>query len=463
MPKINIVLAIDDTAVVNLQVTGTCNNNGVCEFSLGETELGCAADCGCNSNGVCESGRGETKANCAVDCVFPENQNISSSGYIKNVEVKNITINSATITWQTEKNAVCELYWGNTADYEKELISETKFFFDHSVNLVGLQVASVYHFKILCSDESNIKDGKGDFQFKTLSVLDNVLNFKAIGDDGKVFLNWQNPQISDFDRVKIIRNDNFFPLSTDDGVIIYEGINNFYIDTDVINGQDYFYANYVFDKLGNHSSGALAYALPQVKGLLSAKQFPEFPQVTPQENIEWKLSLKDFDFYSEGKKLEIINSQTVEVKSGKQLIISIDYKKIHGKAVFLTAGVDNNGMQSLYSFNLDEGKNVYSVAFVLSEKEGDYPLTITLFNEKNESVYQVKGEISVYKEGKITLKESIWIKLWKNLVFQIIFWLLLIIILIILIILLIFFIFFVKKRKEEDDDEEKKKIENYNK
>lgn len=63
--------------------TNSSCGNGVCEYSLGENNITCFADCGnvvssCG-NGVCEPELNETEQTCSFDCATPGNSSNSSA------------------------------------------------------------------------------------------------------------------------------------------------------------------------------------------------------------------------------------------------------------------------------------------------------------------------------------------------------------------------------------------------
>ncbi|RLE08190.1 hypothetical protein DRZ78_01565, partial [Candidatus Aerophobetes bacterium] len=134
------VLAVSDSTNVNLKVeTGiapVCNQNGICEPARGETEDNCPTDCGCNNNGVCESARLENSTNCPNDCPSPAPP-LSEGGavfitdttppLIYNLFIKEITLNSVTISWKVDEQAICQLFWGKTQEYKEGAITEDAF------------------------------------------------------------------------------------------------------------------------------------------------------------------------------------------------------------------------------------------------------------------------------------------------------------------------------------------------
>lgn len=67
-------------------------------------------------------------------------------------------------------------------------------------------------------------------------------NFLAGGGDSIANLTWVNPISEDFAGVRIMRKEGSYPLSPDDGLLVYQGANNAYTDNTVINDTPYFYS-----------------------------------------------------------------------------------------------------------------------------------------------------------------------------------------------------------------------------
>jgi len=433
----NNVLAVSDSAVITAQVTGECNNNGICESLLGETSIGCPADCGCNNNNVCEPERGETEANCS-DC-----QEGGGGGggedvpdfsvYIKNIEAYP-SYNSAEILWKTTKPAVCSFYWGKTPEYKEEIISETDFKTDHSVNLSSLLSGTYYHFKIFCQDSLKLKDNSQDKYFKTLQILSNVKNFTALGGDEKIILTWENPDEQNFLQVRLLRNASFFPLNINDGAIVYEGSDVFYLDSNLTNGKKYYYTIFAEYPDKQYSSGAAAYAVPQGKIIVTPVEpvptEPTEPTGEPGEEEAKKVKFSDFDFYSEGKNLPVKNEKTVEIKNKKNLIISIDSEKLPKGAKTLMADLIFNDNVYSYLFESNKEKTIYNVLIVSPDESGTYPLKFIIFNEKNQKIQEASGELKVSKKKEIIQQCVSFISMIAA--WQIFLWLILILLLVIL-------------------------------
>lgn len=427
------VFAVSDSANVNLQVTGICNFNGDCDSGSGETEAGCSADCGCNNNGVCQTSRGENTSNCPADCVTtPEPVVETPTGgggpiifQIKNIVVSNITTSSADISWLTNQFATCQIFWGKTSEYEKETILETNFVTAHLIKLKNLDFSSPYHFKITCADHYNEKAVSSDYEFYTVYTIGNVTNFTAVASDKKIVLQWENPSDKNFDQVRMMRSENFYPLNINDGAIIYEGYDNYFIDTNLKNGRRYYYTIFVKDKDNNYSSGALSSAVPNTSGTVSPA--PVIPSA-PAE-VAKMIKFQDFDFFSQGTKLQVKNNETVEIENKNSLIISIDYEKLPQNAKNILIEIKEDGKTYSYLFKIRNNRTLDILIPALGGL-GNYPVKITILNDKNQKIQEVKGDLKVFEKQKAAQQYFLWMLAWGFI--NLFLWLILILLIVIL-------------------------------
>jgi hypothetical protein len=80
-----------------------------------------------------------------------------------------------------------------------------------------------------------------------------------------VALNWDLP-VGDFSYVRVVRSHLGFPLHLQDGVIVYQGRGDDYLDRDILSQYSpAYYTAFVVDAYGNVSSGAIARAYAAAK------------------------------------------------------------------------------------------------------------------------------------------------------------------------------------------------------
>ncbi|MCX8173466.1 MAG: fibronectin type III domain-containing protein [Thermoplasmata archaeon] len=90
---------------------------------------------------------------------------------ISNVEVKNITQDSATITWTTDEPSTSVVEYGKTTSYGQTATGANGVT-SHSVTLLGLSASTLYHFRVKSADGAGNTATSSDYTFTTLSPGD---------------------------------------------------------------------------------------------------------------------------------------------------------------------------------------------------------------------------------------------------------------------------------------------------
>lgn len=267
------VFASDEKSQVNLDVISVCGN-GLCEPASTETAQNCPTDCGCDNNGICQPEREEDSTNCPIDCPVIPPRPVGGvrifdtiPPVIFNLFIKQITLNSATISWETNELTFCQTQYGRTSEYKDGSVLETIFDLKHSTLLVNLLPATFYHFKVICKDTNRNESETLDQQFITLTSPDlvppaNVSEFMAIPGDEQIILVWVNPPDYDFKGVRVVRSEKFYPITPWEGKVVYNDKGTSFTDTGLKNGVLYYYTIFAYDKSNNYASGSTASGVP---------------------------------------------------------------------------------------------------------------------------------------------------------------------------------------------------------
>jgi hypothetical protein len=160
----------------------------------------------------------------------------------------------------------------------------------------------------------------------------NVLNFVAVAGKTSIFLSWQYPVDADIQSVRIVRSTTFFPTSISDGEVIFEGNAQSIIDHNVIPGTEYYYTLFARNTAGLYSSGVLAQARIALSGEVvvaptSTNPFINIPDATDVHPAIANLTLLDFDFIQDGKKIAHAGN-TVVIDGRKNLTVQLAYNKV---------------------------------------------------------------------------------------------------------------------------------------
>ena len=113
-------LAQTDGINVNLNIGGSCNNNGICEAGLGEDMYSCPADCIINGGGGGGGGGGGT-----------------SSAFFENLTVQT-SYNSAIIRWTSNVPIKFNFKWGRNINYSDGVLQNINLNTTHEVSLSNL-------------------------------------------------------------------------------------------------------------------------------------------------------------------------------------------------------------------------------------------------------------------------------------------------------------------------------------
>ncbi|MDD5652464.1 MAG: fibronectin type III domain-containing protein, partial [Candidatus Moranbacteria bacterium] len=85
------------------------------------------------------------------------------------ISVKDITLDSATVTWATDSVESSRVEYGTSINYSQEKTSDESAGQEHSAFLTGLQTGQEYHFRIKGTDSNDEEIVSGDHMFIVLS------------------------------------------------------------------------------------------------------------------------------------------------------------------------------------------------------------------------------------------------------------------------------------------------------
>lgn len=249
----------------------------------------------------------------------------------------------------------------------------------------------------------------------------NVLNFTATPLDKTIKLSWDYPKDSDISSVRVVRSDKFFPLTIDDGEIIFEG-NAFNIfDYNVIPGTIYYYSIFAKTYSGEYSSGVLSQALiPSKDKIVTLSSEDIFKNIADAMNVDpiiKSLTLADFDFIQDD--IRIAHSgNTVSVDGKKQFTVSLDYRKVPEvlKTIAITL-VDPDDTSKIFTFLLrvNKDKTAYQATLGALNKSGNYRLNAIILDYKNQGMRRFDGSLRVLVFDSVqTIFRNNGVFLWWN-------------------------------------------------
>jgi chitodextrinase len=312
--------------------------------------------------------------------------------------------NGALIDFQTNQPAQAKIYWGKTQEYELGTVSGLFYNTDHSVKIEGLEPNTHYFFRIEAVNGRGVtaivdSSFQSSNDFINLQPI-NITQFKAIPQENSIALTWKNPSNEDFDSVRIVRSDKFFPRDIFDGQLIFEGNIENYVDNNVQKGVQYYYSIFAKNSKGEYSSGALAQAKILLPGEIrisptSTDPFITIPDALTVDPIIEGLSLADFDFIQDGRKIvNLGNSLTID--GSRNLTISLEYGKVPEilKTIAITlADPDDPSQVFPFLLRVNKDKTAYEATIAPLGKSGRYAVSIIILDYKNQGLKRLNGSL----------------------------------------------------------------------
>lgn len=270
---------------------------------------------------------------------------------------------------------------------------------NHSVVLTDLEPGTQYSITIEASRSIFTAPQTKTVLVRTKGLPDesappNVRNFTATPGSTGISLTWDNPVIPDFARVRIVRNEQFFPSDVADGWVVYEGTGTSWLDSDTLPGDARYYTIYVYDTAGNRSSGAVA--LVRVRTGSESDGDTEVliePEVIPAPNWSLEIEVLQGDEVSTQNDTNIFTLPqaapfTVRIPAAS---LPPELKTI---VVTVTSATDSLATFSFLLRRTADG-NYYEAHIDTLPVVGTYPIEINWYTFADKQAYQWQGELQV--------------------------------------------------------------------
>lgn len=304
------------------------------------------------------------------------------------------------IHYTTLSHIRASVRWGETTSYEYGSLIEDTFTRTHRNRIEGLNPGTKYYFSL--GGENSI-GRQGDMfsgTFTTLAPVDvfapeNVSDLTVRLENEDVFLSWKNPEDSDFDKVRVVRNDSFYPNDIADGWVVYEGAGSEARDRNVLEeGERTYYTIFAYDALGNISSGAVISVYRKIEGGATTTPVEEEVVIDPSKNsiaVTWD----DLKFTQEGTPL-LTHDGSVVIDGSKQLHIALPYDRVpeHLKTILVSVAKSASSDEVftfLLRINMD--KTAYTSTIAPFGISGSFPMQLSVFDYTTSQIGYVSGMI----------------------------------------------------------------------
>jgi len=330
-----------------------------------------------------------------------------------------IGVEEAVINWLTNKNAYCRLNWGETQDLKDGSIEGIEKKDQHRAHLTSLTPDTDYYFQIFCWDNWGHKKQTLVQKLRTKELVDktppaNVSDFIAIPDIDKILLSWKNPADEDFRAVKIMRSEEFYPLSISEGIEVYNDSGESTIDYKVKVGIRYYYTAFAYDNNANYASGAIAAA---TIGEEIVSPLPEVPWARPEEIIE--VSVTDFEFLVANNSILLslapsaataLGADGIDIALLPGTILGVRTKRANFpdvlKSIILTIVPKEEAtlkekMLGAKSYLLRKENEFFSTLITAPIKIKDYDFYLSVLNLRNAMIARAEGLLDVEQFGQV--------------------------------------------------------------
>lgn len=298
----------------------------------------------------------------------------------------------ATLQFTTHSFIRGVVRWGRTSSYEMGSLAENAFDTQHLTLITGLIPDTLYYFMI----EGEATSGRygvlhsGTFQTRALKDIfppGNVTQLQGMPVENDVVLSWNNPPDSDFVKVRVVRNEYFYPSDVADGRVVYEGDGTTIRDNNVFDERKKtYYTVFSYDALGNISSGA-------VIRVMQNDVLPQVPSREPEIPQGIAIAFTDVQFIQEGVRIPIAGNN-VSLDGSKQLTLSIPYEILpeHLKTILVVVREAEESARSFsFLLRINADKTAYVGTVAPFGTVGTFPIQISVFDFKTNQIAYTKG------------------------------------------------------------------------
>jgi len=322
--------------------------------------------------------------------------------------------NSASISWETNMFIQYSLRWGRVSVYDLGFVRNDTFKKEHTTLIDDLEPGTTYVYELRAYTQSGTSYVLKKDSFTTESSPDtnapsNVADLTATKEGDSVKLSWDNPSDTDFSKVRIVRNYNFYPLDPSNGFIAYEGTAESYFDAGVLSTYTaQYYTIFSYDETGNISSGAV------IKVDKNDANIPE----TARENVDYQDSEQstpgqnntehlDVDFsdvlvLQNNVRIDPVN-EIVSIVTGLPVVIQIPYELLpeHLKTIVVTIqGTDDEPVS--YMLRVNKDKSAFEAMIPSFAYSGEYSIAFSVYDYKTEILSVFDGTLLVKGMSALT-------------------------------------------------------------
>lgn len=333
---------------------------------------------------------------------------------IRKVQVE-VDDTTADIAFNTPVYALSAIRYGTSPQYEIGSLASNYFEKSHRYHIGDLEPNVQYFFEITATNQRGEEVRyTGDFITKALADTvppANVSVFRAEVIDDAVHLSWENPSEADFDRVRLIANERFYPIDIADGTVLYEGsAESFIHQAALINNAEMYYTIFAIDEEGNRSSGAIT--MVRAPGVTptptpDVPTSPTSPTTTDIVTVP-SLTFDDLEFIQNSRIKQGLQS-LVDLDPNQAFTIRVPYELVpeHLKTLTITlSDPEDTDLTFAFLLRINDSKTHYEATIAPLKREGAFPLRFSLIDFKTQEIHNFAGTVSTVPKTEQAYAEA---------------------------------------------------------
>jgi hypothetical protein len=241
------------------------------------------------------------------------------------------------------------------------------------------------------------------------SAPPNPSQFQGVGRATDIQLSWENPTVSDFSHVRIMRQSGTVPVDPYDGTIVYEGNLEQFLDQHAQSGTMYGYTIFAADEHGNFSSGVTVFVRSGEEATRPEYVFESSAESTTTIDFSQKITVTQGE-YSAGAK-----GNTITITNDAPFTLSLPTETLPRvlKTILVTLRHPRNTTEFTFLLRANRKRTAYESTIDTLTEVGTYPATVTVLDVSSKVLMKDEFMLTVEKGSPaIVSKEmSPWVSL----------------------------------------------------
>ncbi len=337
------------------------------------------------------------------------------------------TSQAAAFSWQTDLPSSYVLSWGKADVYDGYVASDI-YRQIQKTTITDLEPATTYFYELVAKSPSGVTMTLSQGQFKTDDLKEitppaNVSRLQAEVSGADVFLSWQLPPSVDISAIRVVRSHLGFPIDTNDGLIVYEGLGMKVVDREALkHDSPQYYTVFVIGSDGLVSSGAVvsvsrgAIVLPPVltpTATTTATTTIPIMSTTTEDVIIFGFDKNNINISQDGNNFTFLNDKIIlNYKAPFTIKIPRDSLPRHLKAIVVTL-IDPTDHRRSYSFllRLNQEETYYEAIIAPLNILGASRLQVEIFDFERQIIGLYRKQIdfaaTITEEPEVVFPDKI--------------------------------------------------------